>query len=89
MTRPEEPSQPTPPLAGFPLEQALREHCTQNGLDAGYVQFALQHLRLPDDDWRWCCGSKCDPCVQLLGRLVDHARTLAGLGPDGRGIDAK
>jgi hypothetical protein len=67
-----------PPLEGFPLEQALREHCTQNGLDPGYVQFALQHLRLPDDDWRWCCGSNCDPCVETLGRLVDLGRKLRG-----------
>lgn len=87
MTKPEEPGPPTPPLHGFALEQALREHCTQHDLDPGYVQFAMQHLRLPDDDWRWCCGSNCDPCVQVLGEVVDRARTLAGLGPDGRAIE--
>lgn len=80
MTLPPEPQR----LSGFALEQALREHCHREDLDAGYVQFALQHLRVPDDDWRWCCGSNCDPCVQVLGELVDRARTLAGLGPDGR-----
>jgi hypothetical protein len=48
----------------------------RDGLDPGCVQFALQHLDAPDDDWRWCCGSNCDPCVQALGRLVDEGRRL-------------
>jgi hypothetical protein len=42
------------------------------------VQFAMQHLDKPDDDWRWCCGSNCDPCVETLGRLVDLGRKLRG-----------
>ncbi len=74
---------PLRPHDDFALEQALREHCRQKGLDPGYVQFALQHRQKPDDDWRWCCGSNCDPCVEVLGRLVDHARKLTGLLPDG------
>ncbi|MEQ1633886.1 MAG: hypothetical protein ABL997_16005 [Planctomycetota bacterium] len=71
------------PLDEFALEQALREHCVKADLDPGYVLFAMQHRRLPDDDWRWCCGSNCDPCVDVLGKLVDLARRLDGLLPDG------
>lgn len=77
------------PLSGLALEQALREHCVRLGRDPGHVQFALQYLTVPDNAWRWCCGSNCDPCVQVLGEVVDHARTLAGLGSDGRAIDTK
>ena len=64
------------------LAEALRQACVRDGLDPGCVQFALQHLDAPDDDWRWCCGSNCDPCVQALGRLVDEGRRLrlGGIG---------
>jgi hypothetical protein len=69
------------PLDEFALEQALREHCVNRGLDPGYVLFAMQHRHKPDDDWRWCCGSNCDPCVQRLGRVVDGARQALCLRP--------
>lgn len=74
---------PRLPLTGAALEAALKEHCVRDGVDPGCVQFALQHIDKPDDDWRWCCGSNCDPCVETLGRLVDLARQLSGQGPPG------
>lgn len=70
-----------PPLRGDALDAALREHCTQSGIDPSCAQFAMQHIDKPDQDWRWCCGSNCDPCVETLGRLVDLARKLSSQGP--------
>jgi len=71
-------SEPQPPLRGEALEAELRAHCLRDGIDPGCVQFAMQHLDKPDDEWRWCGGSNCDPCVETLGRLVDLGRKLRG-----------
>lgn len=43
-------------------------------LDASYLAFVARHLDQPDEGWRWCCGSNCDPCVQRLANVVDRAR---------------
>ena len=53
------------------------------GLDGSYRAFVARHLAEPDSDWRWCCGSNCDPCVERLGRVVDRARVALGHGPGG------
>ncbi len=64
------------------LERHLQPHFAQEGVDPGYLRFVVDHLRVRDDAWRWCCGSNCDPCVASLGRLVDRARAHLGVGPD-------
>lgn len=56
-------------IAGWLAEEAV---------DASYTAFVARHLDADDADWRWCCGSQCDPCVQRLGRVVDLARQLLG-----------
>jgi hypothetical protein len=48
----------------------------EENVDPSYVQFVVQHVGAPDETWRWCCGSNCDPCVQRLGRVVDRARRM-------------
>lgn len=53
-------------------------------LDPSYRAFVLQHADAPDANWRWCCGSHCDPCVERLGRVVDGARRLRPAAPDSR-----
>ncbi len=70
-----------PPIDDRELAQRLAEHFAREDVDQGYLPFVLQHLRRPDDDWRWCCGSNCDPCVDQLGRMVDAARRLLGIAP--------
>ena len=54
--------------------RAIADSCAKEGLDDSYTSFVAQHLDAPDANWRWCCGSNCDPCVQQLGRAVDRAR---------------
>ena len=81
-----------PPIDERDLERRLADQFQHEGVDAGYLRFVVQHLARPDDDWRWCCGSNCDPCVEQLGRLVDAARALLGITPDetaSRGGDAR
>lgn len=53
------------------------------GVDPGYLAFVARHLTEPDAGWRWCCGSRCDPCVRALGRVVDAARAALAVGPGG------
>jgi hypothetical protein len=56
---------------------------TAAGVDRGYLPFVVRHLTEPDDNWRWCCGSSCDPCVRALGRVVDTVRRSLAVGPGG------
>jgi hypothetical protein len=63
-------------------QRRIERLLAEEGLDASYFAFVLAHLDRPDEQWRWCCGGNCDPCVQKLGRAVDRARTaLAGDPP--------
>ncbi len=50
-------------------------------IDPSYLAFVRRHLAEPDANWRWCCGSNCDPCVDGLARVVDAARRLVGITP--------
>ncbi|MCY2955595.1 MAG: hypothetical protein NT107_01000 [Planctomycetota bacterium] len=66
------------------LELCILQQLAQHGVDLSYRGFVLQHLRLPDAQWRWCCNSACDPCVERLGAVVDAVRQafrIAAAGP--------
>jgi len=66
----------------------IRARLRDEGVDDGYLTFVARHLSEPDGNWRWCCGSHCDPCVQALGRVVDAARDELAIRPAGeRGAD--
>lgn len=52
-------------------------------IDPSYLVFVLRHLHEPDANWRWCCGSHCDPCVEGLGRVVDAARRFGRISVEG------
>ena len=73
-----------PPIDERELERRLAEQFLHEGIDTSYLRFVMEHIQRPDDGWRWCCGSNCDPCVEQLGRLVDSARRLLGIGPADR-----
>lgn len=80
-------------LFSLPAEQReqVLEACHKEGLDGSYVHFVARHLDVPDRDWRSCCASSCDPCVQTLGRAVDRARQALCMTPPGtptQGSDA-
>lgn len=57
---------------------AIRALLAAAGIDGSYLAFVARHLDATDDSWRWCCGSRCDPCVRGLAGVVDAARA-AGL----------
>ena len=71
------------PLDDRELDRRLAETFAHEGVDPGYLRFVVDHLRRADDEWRWRCGSNCDPCVEQLGRLVDTARRLLDIAPPG------
>jgi len=52
-------------------------------IDPSYRVFVLAHLREADANWRWCCGSHCDPCVEGLGRVVDALRNRLRISVEG------
>jgi hypothetical protein len=57
--------------------------CDAQGLDTSYASFLAQHIDAADSSWRTCCHSSCDPCVETLGRAVDHARRKLCIQPEG------
>lgn len=72
---------PAGPILPAELDAWLHTALAAERIDASYAAFVRQHAAAPDDGWRWCCGSNCDPCVQRLGRVVDAYRQRAGLRP--------
>lgn len=69
--------------AAVPAELAarIRGWLADEGVDASYLAFVARHLDAPDETWRWCCHSHCDPCVTRLGRVVDRARAASANPP--------
>lgn len=50
----------------------------ENMLDEVYRGHVVSYLERPDQAWRTCCNSACEPCTLTLGRVVDRARQLMG-----------
>ncbi|MBK8099077.1 MAG: hypothetical protein IPK26_18370 [Planctomycetes bacterium] len=63
-----------PPLVQAELERRIVARLLGERVDPTYLRFVLQHLDDPDDTWRFCCASSCDPCVRRLARVVDAVR---------------
>ena len=60
-------------------EAAVAQALAEQRVDASYAK-TIQHLvASTQDEWRYCCGSGCDPCVLLIGPVVDRARELLGI----------
>ena len=65
------------------LEVEIVRRLEAEHIDPSYRVFVLAHLRVADANWRWCCGSNCDPCVEGLGRVVDAMRQNLGIFVEG------
>ena len=63
----------------------IRARLAHERVEVSYVAFVVRHLGEPDVNWRWCCGSSCDPCVQALGRVVDATRVALSIRPPADG----
>lgn len=60
---------------------ALLDALAQAGIHPAYREAVRRCVDEPDDQWRFCCGSSCDPCVEQIGRAVDAYRShLAASG---------
>ena len=59
-------------LIGAAIQRALQElhH------DASWAGAVRRLFDASDEQWRNCCGSQCDPCVEDLARVLERARAL-------------
>jgi hypothetical protein len=55
-------------------EDVLLAALAQAGVHPAYREAVRRCAEEPDEQWRFCCGSSCDPCVQQIGRAVDAYR---------------
>ena len=55
-------------------EAVLLEALTEAGIHPAYREAVRRYAAEPDEQWRYCCGSSCDPCVEQIGRAVDAYR---------------
>ena len=82
VARPTAPSDLTQPEAGAQRDaEALLAALRQAGIHLAYREAVRRCVDEPDAQWRFCCGSSCDPCVEQIGRAVDAYRShLAASG---------
>jgi hypothetical protein len=55
-------------------DEVLLDALTQAGIHPAYREAVRRYAAEPDAQWRYCCGSSCDPCVEQIGRAVDAYR---------------
>ena len=48
------------------------------GVERGFRRSLGDLIARDDDEWRLCCGSGCEPCVELLAKIVDRVREECG-----------
>ena len=63
---------------GSDIERALDGALAEAGIAPVYREVVRRHVDEPDERWRFCCGSACDPCVAQIGRAVDRVRADRG-----------
>jgi hypothetical protein len=56
------------------LDLAVRGALEDVGVHRSYARTVRALLLRSDEQWRVCCGSGCDPCVETLARAVAAAR---------------
>jgi hypothetical protein len=56
------------------LEAALTRALRENHLDESYRSSVRRYVAMTGDQWRVCCGSGCDPCIEPIARAVDQVR---------------
>lgn len=66
------------------IDAAVAAALAETGVHHTFARTVRELLERHDEQWRVCCGSGCDPCVEALGRAVDAARRRLGPGPSSR-----
>ncbi len=66
------------------LDEALDRALADHGLHPGYKETIRRLVFDPSEDWRYCCGNDCNPCVKPMARAVDIVRAAIGWGDGGR-----
>lgn len=68
-----------PPDLPADLDHRIRAALRRERVDDSYAAFVHRHLHDRNDHWRFCCGSRCDPCAKALARVVDGLRRDLGI----------
>jgi hypothetical protein len=58
------------------VERAVDQAMHEQRVPAWYRESVLGMMAEPRESWPACCGNDCEPCVLVLGRVVDRAREL-------------
>ena len=70
-------SDPSPAAANDSLIHAAIQRALQElHHDASWAGAVRRLFDAEDEQWRNCCGSQCDPCVEDLARVLERARAL-------------
>ncbi|MCC6672916.1 MAG: hypothetical protein IT458_17765 [Planctomycetes bacterium] len=64
----------------LPIDQAVAAALRECGLPPSYHDTVRQHVTSGSEEWRVCCGSGCDPCVEQIARAVVRAQALLAGG---------
>lgn len=69
-----------PAAEGAPrsLDEALEKAAIEKGLALYYRSCVRPLLRDPEGRWPTCCGSGCDPCMDLLTAVARRTLVLMG-----------
>jgi hypothetical protein len=59
---------------------AVAQSMKEKGLHSAFTPLVRSFLLDASDEWRVCCQTNCDPCVNDLAPAVDRARELLGAG---------
>jgi hypothetical protein len=60
------------------IDVALATASDELGLQTYYRDCVRPLLTMPEEQWPSCCGGTCEPCNQLLVRVVERVLTLLG-----------
>lgn len=62
------------------VAEAVERACREHRLDAQHIGSVYAYLDEDEDAWPACCGSDCEPCVQVLASAARRALTLLESG---------
>ena len=62
------------------ITAAVAQSMREKDLHPAFALLVRRCVLDASDEWRVCCESDCDPCVNDLAPAVDRAREILGAG---------
>jgi hypothetical protein len=63
------------------LDAAMAQSAEENGLSPAYISIARPMVKDPDAPRPQCCGGGCEPCAELLNRVIERAIAILQAKP--------